>query len=218
VFHRSDLVVRPLVGNRCGHGAAPLSDSLDAAQEGSLCGLCQGGLHITARPASLCVHRYQTLQSATTHNYLPIVRENCRRIEHVRDSPWTAEQLPEGVTEALREQLRAASAPPNSAFCDLIERSRLTLSGSASSQVKANLLAFLEPLCTNDHSADVLINTPLTAAIVQNLSPSSSSALKAQAAYSLGLLVRYAKYIDMAFASPGALLHCVRTSPSPCGH
>lgn len=130
----------------------------------------------------------------------------CRRIESVPAGTWTADGLPPGVTEAKREQLRAQKdSGLYSAYSDLIERCRAALSSPAASACasKTNLLAFLEPLCTSEHSAEVLVNTPLTSAIIQNLS-AQNSALKVQAAHAIGLLVRHAKFIDMGFMSPGA--------------
>lgn len=59
VFHRSDLSVRPLIGNRCGMRLVYLLASL---HKKSPCVVCAHGaaLHEAARPASFCSRRWQT--------------------------------------------------------------------------------------------------------------------------------------------------------------
>ena len=131
------------------------------------------------------------------------VAVSCRKIEAVRESSWTADLLPDGITEGLRDKLRGSQQPGLAEFSQLIEIVRYTLSGSASSQTKANLLAFLEPLCTEDAIAEVLINTQLTHAITDCLG-TLNSGLKTQAAPTLGLLVRHTRHIELAFVVPGA--------------
>ena len=121
----------------------------------------------------------------------------------MRETEWSAEHLPEGITEAMRSYLCSLAAPSLPAFQQLIDVARYTLAGSATSQVKLNLLAFLEPLCITDAAAELLINTQLTDAITENLSAFNSS-LKTQAAHTLGLLVRHARHIELPFVQPGA--------------
>lgn len=121
----------------------------------------------------------------------------------LRDAEWAADQLPDGITEAMRGHLCSLAKPALPAFQQLIDVARYTLSGNATSQVKLNLLAFLEPLCTSDAAAELLINTQLTNAIIENLG-AFNSGLKTQAAQTLGLLVRHARHIELPFVLPGA--------------
>lgn len=140
-----------------------------------------------------------------------------RKIEATRESPWAADSLPDGITEAMRTKLQHLTNPTLAAFSQLIDISRHTLTGAASSAVKANLLAFLEPLCVDDAIAELLINTPLAGAIAETLSALNSS-LKAQAALTLGLLVRHARQIDLPFVAAGAhplSLTCSQVCCSP---
>jgi hypothetical protein len=127
-----------------------------------------------------------------------------RKIEAIPPAQWTQQLLPQGFTKAARDVLHTQTSPSSNAFHDFVERARTVLSSSASAQAKINLLAFMEPLCSDDNAADALINTPLSSALIQ-LIESSNTPLKAQACLTFGLLVRHAKFIDMTFVGPGAL-------------
>ena len=127
----------------------------------------------------------------------------CRKIEATRETPWAADALPDGITEGMRTKLQNLTSPTLPAFTHLIDTARHTLTGAASSAVKVNLLAFLEPLCVDDLIAELLINTPLAGAIAETLG-ALNTGLKAQAAQTLGLLVRHARQIELPFVASGA--------------
>jgi serine/threonine-protein kinase ULK4 len=81
----------------------------------------------------------------------------------------------------------------------------VSISGSSALNEKLNTLKYLETVCANAESANILINGPAMQMLVKMLRTSKIPALRAQVIYAMGLLIRYATLIEEELASTGII-------------
>lgn len=132
-----------------------------------------------------------------------------RKIERVPETRWEASMLPAGFVPwdvaMLHAKLQGSGTTANSAFSNFINHINGTMLGPSSTQVKVNLLAYVESLCTDAAAANALINTVLTTTLVRIFGATKNSALRVRIASVLGLLIRHASFINGDLISSGVV-------------
>lgn len=124
-------------------------------------------------------------------------------MESWNDAEWTLEHLPLGVAQWNRDrtiQAQEYNATEFSCFIQTLEC--CLLSESVSPAIKSNLLAFLESLTADRRTAEAMINSDLTSALIQ-LMEHEVGAVRVRTTTVLGILIRYASLIDVHRLLPG---------------
>ncbi|XAR54589.1 Non-specific serine/threonine protein kinase [Bertholletia excelsa] len=79
------------------------------------------------------------------------------------------------------------------------------LNGNTAISEKQNVIRYLEMLSSNAEAANILTNGPIMLVLVKMLRQSKASALRAQLASVIGLLIRHSTFIDDDLANSGIL-------------
>ncbi|KAF2311011.1 hypothetical protein GH714_019041 [Hevea brasiliensis] len=88
---------------------------------------------------------------------------------------------------------------------DALNRIISIFSGNTSIGEKQNLIRYLEMLSSNADAANILTNGPIMLMVVKMLRMSKASALRAQLASLIGLLIRHSTFIEDDLANSGIL-------------